>query len=541
MSGNPDPLRHPWGMRTVSIVVDQRASIPGAYLDTIPDSAIEELRSAFTYANPEFEKARAMGFRKRIPRTISTAVYEGRTLTFPRGGLERVIGLLRSNDIEVEIEDKLSNGDQSIGKIPRHRVELYPFQDEMVEAAIRQGTCLLRAPQGSGKTTAALALAARIGLPTLVIVSTTNLLDQWIRRCTQELGLSEHEVGIIRGGKVRIGPITIAMQQSLRKHALKLTRVFGTVIADEVQLFAASTFQNVVDRLAARYRIGVSGDERRADQKEFLIYDQFGSIAHEVKHEDMVAAGYVHEVEIRVVMTDFEADWFTKIHDPKKRVKALDKLLDEMLSNKERNELALGCVKDQVSQGEQVIVLSNRRDHCHALDALATSEKLSSGLFIGGPDYREQFESTLRGIWAHEIDVAIGTYQAIGVGFDAPRVARGVCAMPVANSKKGEYQFKQYRGRFARTCKGKDDAILYYLLDAHVFGLGALHNLIRWNNRVSVWDTGSNSWIEGKRFLDGKKTKRRSGKATDDEIVRIEEQPKRRRRSEASKPASALR
>jgi len=246
----------------------------------------------------------------------------------------------------------------------------------------------------------------------------------------------------------------------------------------------------------------------------------------------MVDAGYVHEVEIRVVPTAFEADWFANIREPKKRVKKLDALYDQMAQDSDRNALAIECVRQSVQdEGEQAIILSLRREHCHVLDSIATRSGLRSGLFIGGDDYREQFEQTLRGMNARETEVAVGTYQAIGVGFDAPRVARGVCSMPVANNSKGEFQFRQYRGRFARVCEGKRDAILYYLLDVNVFGLTPLRNLCKWNARVSVWDASNEAWINARSFLDGKKKKRRESNTHDPKQAK----PGRRKRSQVKR------
>ncbi len=79
-----------------------------------------------------------------------------------------------------------------------------------------------------------------------------------------------------------VQPITIAIQKTLAAHGVddELRSFFGAVICDEVQLFGAKTFYEVIDPWPAKYRIGVSADERRKDRKEFLIHHQFGEVVH---------------------------------------------------------------------------------------------------------------------------------------------------------------------------------------------------------------------------------------------------------------------
>jgi hypothetical protein len=378
----------------------------------------------------------------------------------------------------------------------------------------------------SGKTTAALILATRMGVNTIVVISNSVLMRQWCTRIRDELGFTP---GVVGGGKYDVSPpIVVAMQQSLKNMPTHDVDRFGLVIGDEIQLFAADTFQSSIDRFPARYRLGVSGDERRADRKECLIYDQFGPVTAEVKADELVAAGRIHEVEVRVIPTDVRFDWWQEILDlkstdpneteeqliarrTKMKIRSADRLAEDLGGSAERNAAIVQVVSESVAQVGSAIVLAGRREHCHVLDSAISAIGLRSGLLIGGTDYREEFGRTLRGFVAGEIQVAVGTYQAIGVGFDLPAVARGICASPVANAAGGAMQWRQYRGRFARSAKGKTDAAVYYVWDANIFGLKPLQNLIRWNARVVVRD--GDDWIPAKQWIernqaDGKATKR---------------------------------
>ena len=482
------------------IVLDNRVRIPQRVLGA---EVVREIVGRFTYPNPDAAKAKAFGFRRRIPATLVTVRREGEYLTVPRGGFEAVKEILQRADRWMRVEDHRFQGERWAA--PELRNPLYGYQEAMVAAAVDKPCCLWRSPQASGKTMSALGFAVRVGLPTLVIVYTSNLLDQWVRRCEQQMGPQAKDlVGVIKGQRFRLRPITIAMQQTLwRLPSTALKGQFGVVIADEVQLFASATFNKVIDEVDARYVLGVSGDERRADGKEFLIYDQFGDVAAEVRHEDLVDAGYIHEVEVRVVPTTFQADWYVGLPSPAQKVKMWDRLLTEIGSDPERTRLVLATIRESVGEGGQTLVLCSRREYCHQLDSAATSDGFRSGLFIGGDDYREQFNSTLARIERGECQVAVGTLQAVGVGFDLPHVARGIIATPVATSQTGRMQWQQFRGRFARTAPGKHDAVLYYLHDHHVFGDRPLKNLQRWNRKVSVWSSGR--WIDVRDYLKAKR------------------------------------
>lgn len=486
-------------MARIPIILDSRLRIPHALLTR---EAVRDLQREFTYENPDFSKWKAFKKGRPPPKHIASWQEDGVTLTLPRGGIQKVRSVLLGHGYPYSVDDRrVGHGDPSNWAKDygiEYSTELYPFQLDLVDAGLRDQNCLWRSPTGSGKTEASLAFIHRIGLPALVIVHTTNLFDQWIKRAAQAFGISRSDVGQIKGSKRRPSPIiTIGMAATLKNCINDFAEQFGTVVCDEVQLFAAPTLQEVVDRLPAKYRLGVSANEKRADRKEFLIYDQFGDVAAEVTHEELVEQGFIHEVEVRAVPTNFEADWYRDLK-PKKKVDMFDVLLDKMSRDEQRNELIARCVQWALDEDEQVIVLSGRREHCHLLDQLFTSREIPTGLFIGGQEYRGEFNQTLDRMQAGWTKVGVGTYQAIGIGFDFSRIARGVCATPVANNSSADKLWRQYRGRFCRTAEGKKDAALYYLWDRKVYGHHPLTYLCRWNKRVKVLVDGE--WIDGRRY-----------------------------------------
>lgn len=342
----------------------------------------------------------------------------------------------------------------------------------------------------SGKTTAAIALASRLGLYTLVIVWSASLFDQWIERIERELGIPEKEIGIIRAQKTKLAPITVAMQQTLAARGpenLPLD-VFGCVICDEVQRFAAKTLFDAVDIWPAKYRVGISADESRKDRKEYLIYDLFGEVAADIKRDDLTDAGNILEVEIRIVPTEFRADWYKETRD-------FNALLKAMTEDGTREDLIVETTRDELRTGQQAFLLSHRREHCTDL-AKRLSGHYKTGLLLGGEEDSEAFGETKRAMDSGAILCGVGTIQAIAQGLDIPRIGRIIVATPMAANRQ---LFGQARGRVCRTAPGKKNAILYYLWDQHVYGIAHVENLAKWNRAVTVKSGGE--WIPVKEYI----------------------------------------
>ena len=394
-----------------------------------------------------------------------------------------------------EIQDRRSRGKSvGAGRLPPTKMVLRDYQITMINAALGRENCLLRAGTGSGKTTVAIALASRIGLYTLIIVWSANLFDQWIERIEAELGVPAKDIGIIRGSRISIKPITVAMQQTIAAkdpETLPLD-VFGTVICDEVQRFAAKTLFAAVELWPARYRVGISADESRKDKKEFLTYDLFGDVAADIKRDDLIISGNVLDVEVRIVETDFRFPRYAETKD-------FNELLEGMRTDEPRNQIILDLARAELSQGQQCFVLSHRREHCVDLcNRLNTSYK--SGLLLGNKTVKDAklFAAVKQGMLSGAILAGVGTVQAIGQALDIPAIGRSICGTPVASNKQA---VGQIRGRICRPSEatGKKDAILYYLFDRHVFGIQHVENLIKWNNKVTVRQ--GDQWIDAREYV----------------------------------------
>lgn len=492
----------------VWIEIDSRLRIDPAEL---PDGAEKELRDLFTHKNPKramLQRAKVRGWWNEPVMIPTHGTDKAGRITLPRGGMSKVRQLFFEKGIEFRVRDRRIKVEWD-PSVPDSNVELRGYQERLVEAFEAKENCLGKSGTGSGKTTALLALYGRLKVPTIVVVHTLGLAEQWAERAVAELGLSPKDVGMIGDGQFRLRHLTIGTVKSISNAVEKdpdFVNRWGCIMCDEVHLFAARSLFAVVDKFPARYRVGASDDEKRKDQLQFLIYDLFGQVAAHVTDEELVDNGHVMDVEVLVVPTEFRADWYAVGDDDKSP--DYGRLLAEMASDDDRNEVIQRVLSAELAEGRQVIVFGKERDHCRRIASEVARQNVPSGFLIGGADYKAEFRRTKLGMKKGEIRVGIGTYQACGIALDIPGVEVGIAAAPCLANRT---TFRQGKGRVCRKPKGKTVARLYVLWDREVFGLRHLENAARWAPTVFVWDEGR--WVPVREFL---KKERMSLKEADD-------------------------
>ena len=132
----------------------------------------------------------------------------------PIGCFDDIINLFNENQIQYTIKDnRVTSPVKWDFKGGLKDIQLSACNDVLAHDI---GTLI--APTGAGKTVCALYICSQRMQKTLVIVHTTELLNQWIDRAATFLNTSKESIGIIGDGKFRIGAkLTIALVQSCYK------------------------------------------------------------------------------------------------------------------------------------------------------------------------------------------------------------------------------------------------------------------------------------------------------------------------------------
>lgn len=508
-------------MPPVKVQVDNRIRVASS----LPAEVVTQLCNALTFENPAHKKLIALGYKyNKEPKHISMWSKDRTHLTLPRGAMQTLREVFSVHGLDYEVEDNRTEGDASITgsyddpwqlqggcQFPAHRPVLWDHQRGIVDAIKRYEQVLLRSPTGSGKTTGLIGAIAEIGVPSIVIMWDSGLLKQWQERIESELGIPVNEQGLIRGSTCRLRGITLAMQQTLNQWSdarwQQILPVFGLVACDEVQRYAASTFTKAVDRFPAKYRVGVSADERRKDGKQFIIYSMFGPVRHEVEKRTLIQKRLIHEVEVYVFPTEFSAPWYAEkiqgeedANGEKKKIFAEDftNLITQMQCDVERNTLAAALVMECVNQNLPTLTFTHRVDHAKILEAMVSAQGVPSGMALGGDDWADEFNRTIEGLRNGSLMVGCGTFGKLGVGHDIPTIAAGVVVTPVHNNQAF---FGQVKGRICRTSAGKQNARVIVLWDWKVFGLSPLYSLKKHNEVMRVWDSWNKRWKDVDTFL----------------------------------------
>jgi len=459
----------------ITLKVDNQAHLyPESQL---PGYVLNQIKDRLTFANPAFEKAEKQGrYTGNIPQEIRGYRLEGDNLLLPRGFTAQLVEIIRAAGLAYRVEDHRR-------VLPEVNItflgDLHDFQVEAVDAMEARYFGTLAAPTGSGKTVMALALIARRRQPALIVVHTTELLNQWVGQIEKFLGISARKIGKIGGSnKKRLkigGQITVALVQSLCKCASEVAPHIGHLVIDECHRAPSRTFTEAVTAFDSRFMLGLSATPWRRDGLSRLIYWYIGDKVHEVDKGALEEAGHVLRAEVIWRETDFESSF-----NP---AEEYSQMLSELTQDPARNGLIAQDVAREANGGGGVcLVLSDRKDHCKALVALLAGRGVKADLLTGDLSNGER-QTVVAALNAGQVKVLVATGQLIGEGFDCKEFSTLFLACPVKFSGR----LLQYLGRVLRPAPGKEKARVFDYVDLKI---GVLKNSAEGRARVYAGESG---------------------------------------------------
>jgi len=162
--------------------------------------------------------------------------------------------------------------------IQKKNLELKDFQQEALDAwdlNNKRGIVVL--PTGTGKTFVGIAAIAMLKVPTLIIVPTLELMDQWYNRIKEYFDV---RIGRFGGGLKEIEFITIITYDSAYINAEILGNKFLLLIFDEVHHLPSEGFRQIALFSASPYRLGLTATPEREDQLHNLLPSLVGEIVY---------------------------------------------------------------------------------------------------------------------------------------------------------------------------------------------------------------------------------------------------------------------
>jgi superfamily II DNA or RNA helicase len=430
--------------------------------ENLPPGLRNRLLRLAAFQNPEFYRTQAMRLPTYgKPRIIHCAEEHPLHFALPRGCLDEVRRTLQ------ELKIKMLIRDERFGGVPLNVTfcgTLRTEQQAAAEAMLRYDTGVLAATTAFGKTVLAAWLIAQRRVNTLVLVHRRQLMEQWIERLTEFLGVPAKTIGRLGDGrKTLTGTLDVALVQSLVHQGTVDDRIanYGHLVVDECHHLSAQSFELVVRRAKARFVTGLSATLTRKDGHHPIIFMQCGPVRHRIDAKRQAAARpFTHRVFVRP--TGFHATAEPE-DDPRKE---FHRLCEALRNEEARNEMICADVLSAVREGRSPLLLTERIEHVLRLAQLL-SDEIPHVITLQGGMGRKELQGALDRV-AHLSETAgrviLATGRYIGEGFDDPHLDTLFLTLPV--SWRGT--ISQYVGRLHRLHGGKREVRVYDYADLNV-------------------------------------------------------------------------
>ena len=198
-------------------------------------------------------------------------------------------------DRDIAVDDRVATPESDRVWVS-HAYDLRPYQEDAVTAwrdASDRG--VIELPTGAGKTVVAVDIIATSGVPTLVVVPTIDLLDQWRRELETEFDVA---VGQFGGGEQTQAPITVSTYDSAYLRAEDIGGDFGLVVFDEVHHLGGEGYRDAARLVSAPARLGLTATFERPDGAHEVVADLVGPKVYEAAVDDL-AGEHLADYEVR--------------------------------------------------------------------------------------------------------------------------------------------------------------------------------------------------------------------------------------------------
>lgn len=413
-------------------------------------------KSNLVLVNPDYQKKVRMHlWVGDTPKQLFLYSMNGNDLILPFGCLRSILPLLEGDWKKLYRKPvKVDFG----GKVP-----LYEYQEEAVAAMLINHYGILQSPAGSGKTQMGIALAATLGVKTLWLTHTKDLLNQSKARAAQYI--NPDLLGTITEGKVDIGQsMTFATIQTMCKVDLEQYRdEWDCVIVDECHRVsgtptAVTQFSKVLNILRARHKYGLSATVHRADGLIKATYAMIGEVVWTVPDEAVksrVMAVHVHPKGTGVGMSASFLNSDGTVN--------YARLITYLTELEARNKFILEDLKE--NRDHYNLVLSERVGHLKELYSMLPPALKAQAAVIDGSmtskAKKAEREQAIEDMRTGRKRYLFATYALAKEGLDIPRLDRLFLTTP----QKDYAVIVQSVGRVARTFKDKQQPIVYDYVD----------------------------------------------------------------------------
>jgi len=234
------------------------------YLSIMKAETLRAIQNRLTMNNPAYSEAEKMGrFTKDIEPKLKFYEETQEGLICPRGAATQIYRICQQYGEDIVFIDHR----QMLNLVEfTFDGELRSLQSPVVKSCLSKDFGLLEAPTGSGKTAMGLYMIAERKQPTLIVVHTKELLNQWLDRIEQFLRIPLADIGVIGSGRFKIGKqITVSMIQTLVKKVDQVTPHVGYLLLDECHRAPTLQYVKAIKAFDCKYMTGLTATPWRRD------------------------------------------------------------------------------------------------------------------------------------------------------------------------------------------------------------------------------------------------------------------------------------
>lgn len=426
-------------MTTTITIHGSYSTLKGEY----PRSEVREELS-FPVQGAEFSKAYKEGRwdgRKYL--------FNLRSGSFPTGLLTALEAVLRRSGVEYVVQDLRPIPAPTEAGFDLHGISFdYPhdYQLETAKKMVELKQGIVKMATGLGKTEVACSVTQYLGLKTLFLVPSRELMYQSQKRFMKRLGLDEREVGITGDGKWKPGTkVTVASIDTIESRintpeCQKLLEDTEVLFLDECHGAGSDTYYTVATLCPAYYRFGLSATPLdRTDGANMMLIAATGELLCDIPLKMGVERGIIARADII----------FDKITEPvlKKNIRYPTAYKQGVSENFQLLEKVIQWTEIFTDHGLNVLILVEEIQHGKLIDdSLWTdASKMIPHQFIHGSEDTDTRKGALESFSNRNLPVLISsTILDQGVDTDA------IDALILAGSRKSKIRTLQRLGRGLR-------------------------------------------------------------------------------------------
>lgn len=376
----------------------------------------------------------------------------------PAGLLSKAVEVVRAEGFGVQVDDKRVRPIEGVPDL-FDPIELFPYQVEAADAAIKAGMGVLDMPPRAGKTRTMLEIYRRLSLPSIWITPTDAIASQTVEVIDSFFGEghAHRQTGTKDLRRARSAQVIVCTAQTAVKLPEEIWERLEVLIVDEFHRAASKTYRDISEKAHRTFhRFGMTGTFLRSGNDGLEMLGVLSDVVYKITTAELVELGRL--IPTHVAFIPHSAG-------PKPRGKDWSTLASKGLyDNEHRNSLAAGVAGMLADKGRKVVMLVGTKVQGAKLAKMVeqlvgrgrTDARYRAVEFISTDRKRDVQKSVIKAFnEGADVRVLIGT-SLLGEGVDLP-VAD---ALVWCRGGKAEVTLIQGAFRVATQHPGKTDAIL---------------------------------------------------------------------------------